>query len=124
MNQAKLPAFEGLDIEKTRLKINGLAGDPIRALKIGESLYFLAEAEVESVNHRKRIIKENEQDVVIHERVHTARIKRYGEFDKSEALEILNALQEQQRRAAEEEAGISPLFGNFGPDENADDASE
>lgn len=109
-----LPLFERHKVNVARLKVNGIAGSPGRALKIDETVYFVVEAKTYAIEHTEG------KDGV--ERLHKATIVRYGEMDAGEAQAILEALSERQRQAYEEEHGIIPMFG--GADRAANDADE
>lgn len=100
--QLKLPKFEGQPVNVTKLKVNGIAGNPSRAFKVGDVLYLLTEVVIDAVEHVER------EGLLT--RLHKARIRQYGEMDPTEANDTLVGMQEAARRAAEDEAGIVPLF--------------
>lgn len=111
---ASLPLFEKQRVNTARLKVNGIAGNPGRALNIGERVSLVVEAEIYAVEHTES------KDGI--ERLHKAFITDYGEMDRMEAQQLLAGLEEQRRAAFEQENGIVPMFG--GADRAANDADD
>lgn len=101
MATEKLPRFEGQDVIGSELKINGVNGDQIGALKEGEKLYLVIEAEVYSIEHAKE--KKGLK------RLHKASMARVAKMDIATAQSILDAAEDEERRRQEEEQGIQRL---------------
>jgi hypothetical protein len=106
----------------TALKIQGIAGDPMRDIDLHSTIYIVAEVTIDDVEIQGR--KPSLGDV----RLHKGRIQRYAEMDTDVALDVLAGAAEQAARAADTEAGRIPMFsGGFGDkpvDLNEDDPIE
>lgn len=117
----KLPNFEGQKVTQTKLKVNGLAGNPMRAMHNDEIVYLLCEVKIDEVGHPRK-------DGVT-TRLHKGRIQAYGEMDPKEAKPLLEGMREAAEIAAEEDQGITRLFRTsegkqIGVDDPEDDETE
>ena len=116
----ELPKFEGRKPAGTRLKVNGLAGDTTRAMRLGEKVFLLVEAEVVKVSHEE----DAKTDTV--SRVHTGAMERAMELtdaDATWARKLLDADSDARKRAEEEAAGILRLPEGDAPPELTDEAA-
>lgn len=91
--QQNLPDFEGQHVVGTRLKMNGIAGDPLRAVKVSERVYFVIEATIEKVEH--------ERGKTGLERLQKARASQVAIIESEVGMELLD-----------EAAGRQSLFGS------------